>query len=63
MKSETPKTCTLIPNTGQLNNSVRRLMNWYYVYCRHLGYHLLESPNGDKFEEKWGLQHETFCVK
>ena len=30
MKSGTQKTYTLIPNTGQLNNSVRRLMNWYY---------------------------------
>ena len=28
MKSVTPKTYTLIPNIGQLDNLVRRLMNW-----------------------------------
>ena len=52
MKSGAPKSYTLIPNTGQLNNSVRRLMNWYCVYCRHFGFYPLESPNRDKFEEK-----------
>ena len=39
MKSGTPKTYTLIPYTGQLNNSVMRLMNWYCVYCHHLGFY------------------------
>ena len=28
MKSVTPKTYTSIPNIGQLDNLVRRLMNW-----------------------------------
>ena len=39
MKSGTPKKYTLIPYTGQLNNSVMRLMNWYCVYCHHLGFY------------------------
>ena len=52
MKSRTPKTYTLIPNTGQVNNSVRCLMNWYCIYCHHLRFNPLESPNKDQFEEK-----------
>ena len=38
MKSGTPKTYTLIPNTGQLNNLVRPLMNWYGVYAAILNF-------------------------
>ena len=52
MKSRTPKTYTLIPNTGQVNNSVRCFMNWYCIYCHHLRFNPLESPNKDKLEEK-----------
>ena len=52
MKSGTPNTYTLIPYTGQLNNSVRRLMNWYCVYWHHPGIFNREFQNGDKFEEK-----------
>ena len=52
MKSRTPKTYTLIPNTGQGNNLVRCFMNWYCIYCHHLRFNSLESPNKDKFEEK-----------
>ena len=51
MKSGPLKTYTLILNNGQLNNLVRRCMNWYCVYC-HLGFNPLESSNRDKFEEK-----------
>ena len=51
MKSGPLKTYTLILNNGQLNNSVRRLMNWYCICC-HLGFNPLESSNRDKFEEK-----------
>ena len=52
MKSRTPKTYTLIPNTGQVNNSVRCFMNWYCIYCHHRRFNPLKSPNKDKFEEK-----------
>ena len=68
MKSGTPKTYTLIPYTGQLNNSVRRLMNWYCVCWHHPGIYNREFQNRDKFQEKcycnnWGLQNYAFCVK
>ena len=43
MKSGTPKLYTLIPNTGQLNNAVRRLMKWYCVYCGHLRFYPLRQ--------------------
>ena len=47
MKSGTPKTYTLIPNTGKaFDELVRRV-------CCHLEFYPLESPDRDKFEEKW----------